>query len=71
MRDTVARLVGVGRNLFHRDLVADNGLPSGVRARQLLGRRAFQVHLRIENGDSSVIVRTPDNPMAATEHQMS
>ena len=30
MRDTVARLVG--RNLLHRDLIADNGLPSGARS---------------------------------------
>ena len=30
MRDTVARLVG--RNLLYRDLVADNGLPSGSRS---------------------------------------
>ncbi len=30
MRDTVARLVG--RNLLRRDLVADNGLPSGARS---------------------------------------
>ena len=29
MRDTVARLVG--RNLLYRDLIADNGLPSGSR----------------------------------------
>jgi len=29
MRDTVARLVG--RNLLYRDLIADNGLPSGAR----------------------------------------
>ena len=29
MRDTVARLIG--RNLFYRSLVADNGLPSGAR----------------------------------------
>ena len=30
MRDTVARLVG--RNLLYRDLIADNGLPSGARS---------------------------------------
>lgn len=30
MRDTVARLVG--RRLMHRDLIADNGLPSGARS---------------------------------------
>ena len=30
MRDTAARLIG--RNLFYRDLIADNGLPSGARA---------------------------------------
>ena len=30
MRDTVARLVG--RNLLHRDLIADNGLSSGARS---------------------------------------
>jgi len=30
MRDTVARMVG--RRLLHRDLIADNGLPSGARA---------------------------------------
>ena len=30
MRDTVARLVG--RNLLRRDLIADNGLPSGARS---------------------------------------
>ena len=30
MRDTVARLVG--RNLLHRDLIADNGFPSGARS---------------------------------------
>ena len=30
MRDTVARMVG--RNLFYRDLVADNGLSSGARS---------------------------------------
>ena len=30
MRDTVARLVG--RNLLYRDLVSDNGLPSGGRS---------------------------------------
>ena len=30
MRDTVARMVG--RNLFYRDLIADNGLPSGARS---------------------------------------
>ena len=30
MRDTVARMVG--RNLLYRDLIADNGLPSGARS---------------------------------------
>ena len=30
MRDTVVRLVG--RNLLYRDLIADNGLPSGARS---------------------------------------
>ena len=30
MRDVVARLVG--RNLLYRDLIADNGLPSGARS---------------------------------------
>ncbi|MCY3730255.1 MAG: IS1595 family transposase [Rhodospirillaceae bacterium] len=30
MRDTVARLIG--RNLFYRDLIADNGLSSGARS---------------------------------------
>ena len=30
MRDTVARLVG--RNLLYRNLIADNGLPSGSGA---------------------------------------
>ena len=30
MRETVARLIG--RNLLYRDLVADNGLPSGARS---------------------------------------
>ena len=29
MRDTVGRLVG--RNLLYRNLIADNGLPSGAR----------------------------------------
>ena len=31
MRDTVSRLVG--RNLLYRNLIADNGLPSGARSR--------------------------------------
>ena len=31
MRDTVAALVG--QNLLYRDLIADNGLPSGARPR--------------------------------------
>lgn len=30
MRDTVARFIG--RNLFYRDLIASNGLPSGARS---------------------------------------
>ena len=30
MQDTVARLIG--RNLFYRDLIADNGLDSGARS---------------------------------------
>lgn len=30
MRDAVARLVG--RSLLYRDLIADNGLPSGARS---------------------------------------
>ena len=30
MRDTVARMIG--RNLFYRDLIADNGLSSGARS---------------------------------------
>ena len=30
MYDTVLRLVG--RNLLYRDLIADNGLPSGARS---------------------------------------
>ena len=34
MRDTVSRLVG--RNLLYRDLIADNGLPSGARTGTVL-----------------------------------
>ena len=30
MQNTVGRLVG--RNLFYRDLIADNGLPNGARS---------------------------------------
>ena len=30
MHDTVLRLVG--RNLLYRELIADNGLPSGARS---------------------------------------
>ena len=77
MRDTVARLVR--RRLLRRNLIADNGLPSGSerrgttrrnRARQLLGRRALQVHLRVEYGhapghDRSLPVLT-GHPSAAT-----